>query len=524
MKVTIVDPVMDRKIITWMITSTPYLQMVHRSYADPFLETEYARMVARWCIRYFKKYALAPNKIIQDIYDSEVARGHVKPEVAEMIATYLHNASDKFDQENDKNANVEFMVDETLAHWKKQNLEEHLRNTSDLLAVAGANEADELMRQYRTISTIAQKGYLPLKDDDAVDRVFAQQSEPLFHFPGAIGALLNRGMVRGGCIGAMGPMKSGKTYFLLEAAIRACISRLNVAVFELGDMSESEIDSRLYSNLSGLPNLARYVGNSLVPELDCRFNQYGGCPKQQAPNQTPVQSPNMYALPTMGDDYQLCPYMEKCEYCKPTVTRMPHCWPRQMERTDVLAARATLSRHMRTSNLRFFNAPNNTYTADMIEEDLQDCKERFDFVPDVICIDYDGTLKRETGAKDGRESYIAQWKGFRKLSQTWHALVLVATQTNADGMDREDLILDNFSGSVEKYAHATAMLAIHGTRKELNMGLCRMSWAMGRTEALSIDQQVVVLRHLSINRPMVGSFWRNSDYRPKQLAGDTPQE
>jgi hypothetical protein len=332
-------------------------------------------------------------------------------------------------------------------------------------------------------------------------------------------------MTRDSCIGLMGPPKARKTFLLMEVMLRAAMSRLNCALFELGDMSKEQIDRRLFGNLTGKPTLARYQGETEVPILDCWHCQLNACPLPKGPHRDVViRSEGDYALPTATGTYRPCPAAGKCKECRPTVTLCQKDWPDLMTKEDAARSRESLARHMGTSEMIFENHPNNSFSAEMINDTLKNWKERRGFVPDVIAIDYDATMKRERGAKDMRESYIEQWKWFRKISQEWHCLVIPASQTDADGLDTENLKLSMFSGSVEKYQHSTGMIALHGLRSELRLGLCRLSWGMGRMEELGLDDQVVMLQHLRINNPSVASFWRDKDYRPRLLVKGSTEE
>jgi hypothetical protein len=265
-----------------------------------------------------------------------------------------------------------------------------------------------------------------------------------------------------------------------------------------------------------MPSAKRWTNETTVPMMDCWFSQLGECPTGRHYT-IAVRDENEYALPQTPPGYQPCPYCGKCKECKPTASLVRHQWKHEMTETDVLKTNSKLAAHMGNSQLRFCVKPNNTFTAEMINDTLIQWKEKLGFIPDVMGIDYDATMAREKGAKDEREGMNEQWKWFRRLSQEWKTCNIVATQTDGDALDRENLSLANYSGDKRKYSHVTGMLGIHGTRQEFGMGLARLSWMLGREEEFGMDDQVVTLRHLRIARPIVGSFWRDKMYRPKML-------
>lgn len=517
MKITPIENVLDRKIITAMVVSTRYLREVRDMYSPELLTADFARRVAQWCLDYYEKHQKAPGRHIQDIFDAAAANKKLKQEQQDLIRPFLAGLSTEYEKHGgEAGINVDYLLDETERWFQRRDLEHLNKEIAEALAKAGPEEAEDLLRQRHRIERSTVDGFNPLTDDNALDDVFETPLEPLFEFPGAMGQLVNHACIRDSMIGIMAPEKSGKTFELTEFIKRSCMGRCNTALFELGDMSAPQIKRRLFSNLCGMPSHQRWTGDTLVPMVDCWHAQLGCCPtgKHDTP---PIRGEDDLAIPEAPSGYEPCPFTGRCKECRPTVCRKFTVFPKVMQRADADRARQSLARHMGQSVLRFDVKPNNTTTAEMINDTLGRWKEKLGFVPDVIGIDYDATMAREKGVKDEREGMNEQWKWFRRISTEWHCLVLVCTQTDANGLDCENLSLDNFSGDKRKYSHCTGMLGIHGTRQEFKLGLARLGWMLGREEEYGIMDQVVMTRHLRICRPLVGSFWRDKTYKPKQL-------
>jgi hypothetical protein len=349
--------------------------------------------------------------------------------------------------------------------------------------------------------------------------VFENSTEPLFKFPGAFGQLVNNSMVRDSLIGILAPEKSGKTFLLTEITKRAYLGKCNVALFELGDMSKSQINRRFYANLCGLPSQQRFMKETLVPQNDCLNCQLGSCPNMNGPSSTPIKMAGAIGIPIAPPNYVPCSIGHKCKEYLPAITRCVVNYDKLMAPSDVARVQESLRTRLPDRKIRFHVASNDTTSAEMINDTLTSWKEKLAFIPDVIVVDYDLTMAREKGCKDDREAFNAQWKWFRRISQDWHCAFFVASQTDSEGLDTENIKLSNFSGDKRKYSHCTGMLGIHGLRSELGIGLARISWMLGREEDKSINDQVIMGRHLSICRPLAWSMWRYKDYKPKELTG-----
>jgi hypothetical protein len=525
MKITPVDGGLDRRVVTAMIVSDQYLREVREMYSPELLTANYARTVAGWCIDYYTKYGSAPKQQIEDQFKAAELHGKIKEDQVELIRTFLTSISKEYDQGGgDAGINVEFLLDETESWFQRRDLE-HLRGEIDeALRTAGPEAAEDLLRQRTKIERSRCEGYNPLTDEKAQASVFESSTTPLFTFPGAMGQLMNNSMTRDQLIGIMGPEKSGKTFLLTEVVKRACIGKCNVALFELGDMSSPQINRRLYSNICGMPYLPRCVGDNIVPMPDCGHCQQADCPTGNGPKYQAIKIAGDRTLPLAPPDYVPCQMFGKCAQYVPTVTRCTVNYPNAMGPQDIKRACAKLSDRMGSRQLRFQVAANDTTSAEMMNDTLTNWKEKLSFVPDVIVVDYDMTMAKEKGCKDDRDAYNAQWKWFRRMSQEWHCLFIVASQTDSDGLDRENLKLSNFSGDKRKYSHVTGMLGVHAPRCELSLGLARISWMLSREESLGMRDQVLMGRHLGICRPIAWSMWRPSDYRPKELVAGTAEE
>ena len=178
----------------------------------------------------------------------------------------------------------------------------------------------------------------------------------------------------------------------------------------------------------------------------------------------------------------------------------------------VKQAKKELRRFFQRYKRRFklITYPPDLLTVSEIRNRLNDW-ERYDgFVPDVIAIDYADLLSADDGkANEFRHRQDHIWKNLRALSQERHALVVSATQADAESYKRGRLSISNFSEDKRKLAHVTAQYGLnqdpHGREKKL--GILRVNEIVVREGAFSSDNEVFVLQDLAAGRPFLESFY-----------------
>ena len=523
-----ISGVLDRKILTAMIVSDDFLRDVRDIYSPDYLSATYARVVADWCLAYFKKYKKAPRALIQERYVRAVRDKELRDDDAEkLVGGFLSSISREYDSDGAE-INVPFLLDETERLFRKRNLTQLAIEIQEAMARSDSDEAEDLLRQHKRVERAQAGGFDPLRDDTRIHSMFSAPLTPLIQFDGALGELLNPLMTRDQCVGVMGPEKSSKTFMLTEMNGRAIMSRRNVAMFETGDLSESQLMRRFYSSIlckriddrfSNADNIERRA------VVDCVRNQMGLCNKSCRKWEGTLRNSMVTPIGDIPSDYRVC---VACSNDFVPCVGYVECAERPvMIENDVKAQAAIISSHMGSQQIRFHVTASNTMTAEGIDEQLLRWKEREGFVPDVIIVDYADIMAGEEGARDERDKQNERWKWFRRMSQEWHALFVVATQTDAAAYTQDSVRLSNFSEDKRKYAHVTGMLAIHRTAAERKARCLRLSWLIGRElPSDRLEDEVVLCERLNVSRIHGGgSFWRKqaklSDWRydPKSPNG-----
>lgn len=162
----------------------------------------------------------------------------------------------------------------------------------------------------------------------------------------------------------------------------------------------------------------------------------------------------------------------------------------------------------RGKNLRLSTYANSTLSVFDLHNLLADWKRQDGWVPDVIIIDYADLLV--PGVKlDYRHQQNHIWKELRRISQETNALVITATQADADSYKRDTISLSNFSEDKRKFAHATAFYGLNQDKdgREKALGVLRINELLIREGGIQSGKQVCILQCLDIGRPYLGSFF-----------------
>ena len=500
---------MDRQIVTAMILEEKFLRELRDQYRAEYLHSEFAVHVANWCIEYYDQYSDAPGEAIRTRYERACREGEFNSEILSLIEQFLTKLDNANDAENPR-WNIDFLVDETIRYWKKRQIEllgETLRSS---LYAGGAEQAEEMIKGWTPVERTRTGGFNPLCDMEKVRASLEENIDPLLTFPGSLGELLNRYMVRDSLIGLLGPEKRGKTYWGTILIQRGCLSRVNVAWFQVGDMSESQTLRRLYSLLTGKhTSVDEYEYNRCT--LDCLHCQLGETPNEHCPTNNPQILPDADAVPMPPED--IPEGYKPCTRCKGKGSDYVPAWLyrkvqiKKATMSDCQRAAKLILGRMKGRDFKLSVHPNTSINVRGIRSILENWKDRDGFVPDVVVIDYADILAPENPKSDPRQQENERWAALRQLSQRYHCLVCVPTQANRDSYDLRTITAKNSSEDKRKLSHCVGMLGLHQTKQEKTEQKMRISWVLHRETEFTVFDQVGVTMDLPRGRIATDSWW-----------------
>lgn len=514
----------ERKMIIGLIASTDYFRQIRQDIKPDMITTPVAKLLAQWCCEYFDTYNKAPGRDIAEIYLQKVKAGRVAKDIGEEIEEdILPELSEEWEEYG---INVVSLVDSTKVYFREAALFQVKEQLEVLLEKGDVEEAEKTVTGYKGIAetknTLDFTNTEQLKE--AVKTAFSEASEPILKYPGALGEFWNSSMVRDGFVAFLAPEKRGKTALMIDAAIRGTRQKLNVVVFQAGDMTQNQQLRRIAIYLSKNSDKEKYTGDLLIPVKDCYYNQIDDCnhhlrecdfgifadEKWHSVKQARQETTAEVIQEAMKDEPDYRPCYNCLAYGK-NAWGMPYLKKHNVK--DVLTgdiALSVLEEYFCKKNrrLRISTHANGTLSVEEMKAILNTWEQQDGWKPDIIIVDYADLLTTK-GNQEERHKQNNIWKALRGLNQETNTLLITATQSDAAAYEQDTLRLKNFSEDKRKYAHVTAFYGLNQDSKgrEKNLGVLRINELLLREDGFDVNRQVTVLQAMSIGRPILTSYW-----------------
>jgi len=518
----------ERQIIIGLIVSTEYLRKVKGIWNNDYIESSVAKQIATWVFSYYKDHEIAPKNNIEGILLQKIREGLNKDVAEEIEEDILPGLSSEY---TNKDFNVEYLYTETFKYFRKRRLEILSQSVDSLLSnkVGSVEEriknAEEFVNQFSPLSD-SEDSTIDLSERKHLDRIrqaFAEVGQPIICFPKALGEFWNSQFTRGSFVSFMASEKRGKSFILLELAIKASRQGRKVAFFQAGDMNEGEQLKRIGVYLAKRSNLEKYCGVHYESVRDCIHNQTGECVHKLREFDVPLfdgddeETIRKKTFEELVDAAKERPEYQPCwnclEYAKhkwgvPFVKKVEEVRPLDEEGMIKLVKKFFI-RNKR--NFKLSTHANGTLSVSNIKDILRTWWDSERFAPDIILIDYADLLVPSV-KMEFRHQQNQTWKELRSLSQTKIGeilpLVISPTQADADSYDTDRLSLHNFSEDKRKYAHVTAMYGLNQDKngREKKLGIMRINKIISREEDFNYKDEVTVLQNLKKGRPFLQSY------------------
>jgi hypothetical protein len=510
----------ERKIVIGFITSTEFLQKIQPLWKSRYMQSILTKHISRWCWEYYQKYNKAPGKDIDGILYRKSQAGISADLLEEIEEDILPSLSEEYMAGD---WDISYLLEQTKKYISERRLS---LLADDIKAQLAENEllaAENLATSYRPgIDDTTQA--LDLSSGKAVTvlkHAFDYTYTNIIEYPRELGKMWNSQLVKGGFVSLLAPEKRGKTFMLMDMAIRAVRQGKRAAFFQAGDMTESQFMVRIAIHLAKKSNLEKYAGKVYEPVRDCVLNQIGACDKPERegnvevfPERIPEQMKKELEFDDIKEALKDEPDYKPCHNCSEYITkRLGNVWMRQVNVGDVLSAQEAV-KHWRKFFRRYKHRfklsthANGTLAVKDIKA-LLDIWEREGFLPDVIIIDYADLLEPDLPGKDFRHQQNYIWKALRGISQEKNEpLVITATQADAASYDVKSLRMKNFSEDKRKFAHVTAMYGLNQdpSGREKKLGILRINEILVREGAFDTNNQVYVLQNLARGLSVLSSY------------------
>ena len=464
-----IDSKVEQQLLIALIISKPFLSQAAPVLDLDLIHAEHFKQIAKWCLDYFQEYRKAPGKHIETIYYAWAETQDKSSVLVEAVHDFLDHLNSEYDSA--KELNVPYLLDSLSSYLAMKKMQRASETLEYALSQGNRKEAEQVFADYSSVNLGQGSGVNFLSNRQAWLRTFAAPSEPLFAFNGDVGRFFNVALTRDALIGIQGPEKRGKTWWCVEFVIQALMHRRKVALFEVGDLSESQIMLRLGVRLSGLPMYDNQKGEIAYPKK-LRWTEG-------------------------GDDGESGHYfpVNTIKTCDQRITRRACVRACKKFMRDVgIPPRETYT--MASVH------PNSTVNVADIDGILQRWEHENGFIPDVIVIDYADILAPEDTRKDPRHQVNDTWKALRRLSQERHCLVIVPTQANAASYETQIQTMRNFSEDKRKLAHVTGMIGLNQSVEEKDRQIMRLNWIVLRESPYSTNTCLHVGQCLTLGRAL----------------------
>ena len=513
----------ERKIVIGLISSTEYLDSIRKIINPKLLESQVAKLLASWCIEYYDEFGKAPGQMIEEIYMTKLKKNLVSDDLASEIEDdILPGLSDEFvdngvdlkslihySKKHFQERRLENLKNELQIHLDKGDLEKAMGVVSSFDSVEGSDETDEVIFNSPQIETV-------------VSEALTATYEPLIKFPGALGDFWNHSFVRGGLVGLLAPEKRGKTWNLMYFGFLAAEQGRKVLFVQAGDMTRNQFIRRTAIWKTGRTDKEKYAGASFCPVKDCAKNQLNLCDKKIRESNYGVFEDRNWDIKTLRNEITMAdlveahndyPDYQPCYNCSEyNSNSWGAVWlkPQNIKMITVNQATKVMNDYFlnKNKNFRLLSYANGTFTTKELCRVLSRYKQKENWIPDVIIIDY-ADLVVNNHRTEERHKQNEVWKELRGINQETDCLMLTASQADADSYERSLLKLKNFSEDKRKYSHCTAFYGLNQDKdgREKKLGIMRINELILREDEFDVNKTVTVLQNLKKGRPIVGSFF-----------------
>lgn len=511
----------ERRIIIGLITSTKFLNQVKDIWSPKLIGSSTAKRISGWCWEYYNEFNKAPGRNIEDIFFTKLQLDNIPKDIAEEFEEdILPGLSQEFEE---RSVNVKYLVKKTKKYFRKRSLSILQESIEAHLEKGEVKEAEQLASEYKPLLTDKPKELdFSNKESlfEAIDNAFNQKLQNVIYYPRQLGEFFNDHLIRGGLVGFLASEKRGKTWMLLDLAMRAIRQGKKVAFFQAGDMNETQQLLRLCIYITKKSNKEKYCGDQWEAVRDCIYNQNNTCDLVERECDFGIFEGMDYSQirkditkEDLIEQYELAPDYKPCSICDDYKTKpigVPWLVPINVDGPlEANEAKNALEEFFikNKRNFKLSTHPNETLSINKAERILNQW-EKDGFIPHVIMFDY-GDIMIDEYEKEERNKQNKIWKGFRRLSQSdSEPLVISPSQSDADSYDRKSLKLKNFSEDKRKYAHATAWFGLNQDpdNREKRIGLMRISELLLR-EGENNGREITVIQNLKRGRPFLGSYW-----------------
>jgi len=455
LKTESIDGQIERKILIGMITHTGFLQKVFPKYHRNMFPSKIGGLISSWCVNYYKKYKKAPNKQIESIYLIWTESDQDKASHT-AIEKFLGSLSKEYDRS--ETIDLTYLLD-IAARWFND-------IAADLLQISivkarqrgDVEEAVKLATSFREINFKTNDGIDIISDISAHEHSFNCQQKTLVSYKGGLGDFFGNTLSEDSFVAFFGVMKGGKSYWLLDIAMRAIFQKRKVAYFQVGDLSQDQIIRRFQARFLKRPIQAKNVNYPIILTQGKGIDQPANV------------------------EFEIKRFLTTLNF------------------SDIQNTLRKLK--AKTNRFRLSCHPLGTVSILDIRNILETW-DQTDWRADICIIDYADNLSPVSSKETKIEQVAETWGLMRQLSQMRKCLVVTVSQPKQEAFRSWVMTRQHVSDSKMKLAHVSAFIGINQTSEEKERQIQRLNYIVSRENDFSETKCCYVAGCLDIANPAI---------------------
>ncbi len=486
------DTSVEKRILAGLMVSKDFLDKVYPILNLNYFETPHMKSLVQLASKFYETYSQPPldhikEMVLGEFHDNESLEPMLKI-IEDILALYKTG-----------NFNIDYMVDQAIAFFKRKELEIIISNTQILLDRGETEKAErEISSFHKIIKPTFEESDFIFSDSAIMSINNITDDDCLLKMPKDFGNFIG-GLNRGWLVGISGPFKRGKSWLLNEFAAIASLSGLRVAYFSL-EMGAVDVRKRIYQRLTGTSDNSGIIQ---FPCFDCQKNQKGSCTKDIRTNKyrfpgafnTKSKYKACSACKNIVEergDYELCVWFENIEV--PQIS------------TAIVHEAIIALKKIGKANIWLKTKPRFSASVGDIEADLDGLEISNNFIPDVIIVDYADILQADDKSLTGVQKEDEVWMTLARMATKRNALVITATQLNKDSLAAKQISASHTARWIGKLGHVDAMFALNQTPEEKLIGVMRISILEHRHKHFIETQNCYLLQNLYVGQPHLDSY------------------
>lgn len=504
----------ESKILAGLIQSDAFIKTMHKDTHTRFFSTKVGKEITTFCLDYFKKFDEAPKAQIDDLLDKMVKQDRPSEELKDVISIIDRLA-------NKTDVNEKYLTDTAYSFFRSRDALELSERIKEAAVSEDETTLASLVNSYKLVDKPETVGVSPF-DEDIFLKAMAESNEPVFKCKGQYGEFINPELYRGAYVTFIAPTKGGKSWYLMDLAIKALEAGVKVAYLQAGDMTEGQFINRFFTSILKNNYRDRYCASHWSPVPDCVYNQNDTCTDKDRDGKVGLFTGEATKEVEQKSKKEILEAMKQTTGYKPCKSCM-NC-PRKKHKFNGSCyyikkgqgkpysaediAKVTREEYKDVKdNFKLASYPTDRLSPAQIETLMDGWAKYDDFVPDIILIDYLDILTVENKLRDNRETVKNMAaKGLRTVAIKYNVCLVTATQSDTAGFDQKTLNMKNFRDESKILTHFTCLIGINQTPEEKEKGMVRLNKIMSRDEEAS-SQQLKATQNFYRGRPLLQSWF-----------------